>query len=273
MTDDNSILDRLDDESRRSFMKKGAVATGGLALGVTGAAAQEETPAGETPQGEGGDLTALVFADDYKAGVSFQPVGQLQNQVTQNILQGGNGGDGGLLGGLLGGGGDEESIPNVESYQGYVIQYELADTADFAMLFVSSGGGGGEGTPATPTPQEGDGQETTATPAQGEGPLQQGQSYTLGGNATLASQQLNLLQVQVSQGSDGGATGGTTETPEEGATETPGEGITETPGEGATETPGEGATETPEVGLTQTPEGGGDGGDGGILGGNETGGS
>ena len=164
MTDNNKLFE-TEDESRRSFMVKGALASGGIALGLSGAgsaAAQQ--------------MTALVFADDYLAGVPLQSMGQLQSDVTQSILQSGG-------------------VSNAGQYQGYVVQYDLGQTTDFAMLFVSG--------------------------AQ----LQQGQAYTLGSDATVASAQINLLEVAVSQG--GGV-----------QTETPAEG--ETP---QTETP---QTETPE---------------------------
>ncbi len=70
MTEKTSLLGS---ESRRSFVKKGALAGSALALGGTGAAAaqQTETPT-ETPAGEGlQEIDGLVQASAYRPGGRF----------------------------------------------------------------------------------------------------------------------------------------------------------------------------------------------------------
>ncbi|MFC6757361.1 MULTISPECIES: twin-arginine translocation signal domain-containing protein [Haloarcula] len=68
MTDDSSetLLDRIDD-SRRDFMKKGALATGALALGASGTAAAQEDDDGVFGDG----WEALVFIDNFHPNARF----------------------------------------------------------------------------------------------------------------------------------------------------------------------------------------------------------
>jgi hypothetical protein len=71
MTDDNSVFDV--GKSRRSFLKEGALATGGLALGLSagGAAAQEgETPT-ESETGQTGDSMGHLYVSAYYPNAKF----------------------------------------------------------------------------------------------------------------------------------------------------------------------------------------------------------
>ncbi|MBX0287456.1 twin-arginine translocation signal domain-containing protein [Haloarcula salinisoli] len=68
MTDDTSetLLDRIDD-SRRDFMKKGALATGALALGASGTAAAQEDDDGLLEE----DWQALIFISNFHPNGRF----------------------------------------------------------------------------------------------------------------------------------------------------------------------------------------------------------
>ncbi|WP_198668094.1 twin-arginine translocation signal domain-containing protein, partial [Saliphagus sp. LR7] len=101
------------DDSRRSFMKKGALAAGALAIGAgasaSGVAAQE-------------DGNALVFSYDYHPGQSFDVVAQLEQSTTVNVLQV-----------------DDETVSEIsqpDDYTGHVIRYNLDGSAGItAFLF------------------------------------------------------------------------------------------------------------------------------------------
>ena len=99
----------VDSEERRSFMKKGALATGGLALGLgsMGSASAQ--------QGQ-----ALVYTYDYHPGVQFRVVNQLEQTTTVRLLR-------------RPGGGTVPEISQPDDYNGYVIRYNLG------------GGDGGQG--------------------------------------------------------------------------------------------------------------------------------
>jgi hypothetical protein len=82
MTDSNF----LDSDSRRSFMKKGALASGALSLGlgsVGGAAAQQSDD-----QAEGGK--ALMFNDEFRPGAQFRVVSPVleENPDVRGVSQG-----------------------------------------------------------------------------------------------------------------------------------------------------------------------------------------
>lgn len=103
------------EESRRSVMKKGALATGAVALGLgasTGtAAAQQER--------------ILVFAYDYYPQTPFSVEASLQQSTTVDLLNGPN--DQGI---------DEISQP--DDYNGYVVRYRLSGNQGagiYALLF------------------------------------------------------------------------------------------------------------------------------------------
>jgi hypothetical protein len=123
----NGVLDRLGDESRRDFMKKGAVVAGGLALGAASAgtaAAQNQVS------------NALFFADGIVPGATFTVVGQLPTQVTTDILSGE------IKPGL-------DGIDNADDYNGYSISYLYSDVPQMAYLFVRQDVVGGTFFPPT----------------------------------------------------------------------------------------------------------------------------
>lgn len=67
------MRDDIDQESRRWFVKAGALTSGALALGLSGGAAaqQTETPTA-APPGEGDWRSAIMFADEFHAGAVFR---------------------------------------------------------------------------------------------------------------------------------------------------------------------------------------------------------
>lgn len=67
---------QLLNESRRSFMKKGALASSALALGVSGSGTVGAVQPNQT----------LVFAYDYRPGQSLDMIARLQQSVTRSIL-------------------------------------------------------------------------------------------------------------------------------------------------------------------------------------------
>lgn len=104
------------DDSRRTFMKKGALATGAAALGLsaTGSAAAQAQ-----------SRTSLVFADDFVPQGSFNIVGSLESTLTLDLLQAA-----------------QESIPSPGNYNGYIINYDFTPIPKYAIIFVASDGGG-----------------------------------------------------------------------------------------------------------------------------------
>ncbi|MFB6166039.1 MAG: hypothetical protein ABEJ31_12835 [Haloarculaceae archaeon] len=100
------------DESRRSFMKKGAVASGLVALGAAGvgtAAAQDQA-------------SALVFSYDYYPGAEFTVTASLQQSTTTKMLQ-------------TPGGQNISEISSPADYNGYAIGYSLGGSPIYSYLF------------------------------------------------------------------------------------------------------------------------------------------
>ncbi|WP_254766318.1 calcium-binding protein [Salinilacihabitans rarus] len=88
-------------ESRRSVLKKGALASGALALG-TGAGAGAAAAQGER---------VLVFSPNFYPGESLDVMAQLPKPITVRVLQ------------TV----DEETVPEIDSpddYAGHVIRYD-----------------------------------------------------------------------------------------------------------------------------------------------------
>lgn len=107
---EDEVLD-LGDSSRRSFMKKGALATGALALGTAGAntASAQQT------------RRVLVFAYQYYPNIRFRVRQPLQASTTVNILRRPDG----------------NRVPEIsqpDDYNGYVIDYRLQDNARVAGI-------------------------------------------------------------------------------------------------------------------------------------------
>jgi hypothetical protein len=112
----------LDD--RRSFMKKGALATGALALGLgsTGTAAAQ-------------GRNVLVYTYDYYPNVQFRVIQQLEQSTTVRLLK--------VRGNTV------PEISQPDDYVGYVIRYLIGDNDDGGLittfLFIRGGNGLSEG--------------------------------------------------------------------------------------------------------------------------------
>lgn len=99
----------LESDDRRSLVKKGALATGALALGLGSAGSA-------AAQGR----NVLVYTYDYHPGVEFRVSNALEQSTTVRLLE-------------RPGGGTVPEISQPDDYNGYVIRYLLG------------GGGGGSG--------------------------------------------------------------------------------------------------------------------------------
>ncbi|WP_227379981.1 twin-arginine translocation signal domain-containing protein [Haladaptatus halobius] len=107
-TDTEEPADTLDNP-RRSFMKKGALATGALALGLGSAGSA-------AAQGQ----NVLVYTYDYHPGVQFRVQNALEQSTTVRLL-------------ARPGGGNVPEISQPDDYNAYIIRYLLG------------GGDGGQG--------------------------------------------------------------------------------------------------------------------------------
>lgn len=87
----------VDDAARRSFMKKGALASGALALGLGSAGSAAAAPSD----------TVRVFAYDYRPMVPFDVIDQL-NQPTINAIVG-----------------HSSVLSDSDEFTGYVIRYQM----------------------------------------------------------------------------------------------------------------------------------------------------
>ncbi|SIR88970.1 Tat (twin-arginine translocation) pathway signal sequence [Haladaptatus litoreus] len=108
MTNQEQEITDVESTERRSFMKKGALATGALALGLGSAGSA-------SAQGQ----NVLVYTYDYHPGVQFRVTASLEQSTTVRLLE-------------RPGGGDVPEISQPDDYSAYVIRYQL-------------GGGGGRG--------------------------------------------------------------------------------------------------------------------------------
>ncbi len=116
MTDENyeTEHDRSGD-SRRSFMKKGALATGALVLGAGASSSTVSAQDGEQ---------VLVFSYDYLPNQDFEVLASLEQSTTVSALEV----DGEMV--------DEISQP--DDYDGYVIRYDMGeDTAGITTFLFS----------------------------------------------------------------------------------------------------------------------------------------
>ncbi|KZN26313.1 hypothetical protein A4G99_21115 [Haladaptatus sp. R4] len=106
---ESETKEHVESEDRRSFMKKGALATGALALGLGSAGSA-------SAQGR----NVLVYTYDYHPNVEFRVVNSLEKSTTVRLLE-------------KPGGGNVSEISQPDNYNGYIIRYLLG------------GGGGGQG--------------------------------------------------------------------------------------------------------------------------------
>jgi hypothetical protein len=106
---ESDTQEHVESEDRRSFMKKGALATGALALGL-----------GSAGTASAQNRNVLVYTYDYHPNVQFRVVNTLEKATTVRLLE-------------RPGGGTVPEISQPDNYNGYIIRYLLG------------GGGGGQG--------------------------------------------------------------------------------------------------------------------------------
>lgn len=102
------------DEYRRSFMKKGALATGAVGLAGSGLASAQQDGGGQ--QGN-----VLIPTNNYVKGGQFQVIGEVQTNLTLSLLE-------------------AAGVPSPGNYSGYVIQYTFTEMPYYALLFVNTQG-------------------------------------------------------------------------------------------------------------------------------------
>ncbi|WP_266079134.1 hypothetical protein [Haladaptatus caseinilyticus] len=109
--------ENVESEERRSFMKKGALATGALALGLGSAG---------TAAAQDGN-SVLVYTYDYHPNVPFRVTNSLEASTTISLLE-------------RPGGGDVPEISQPDEYNGWVIRYDLGgqDAAITTIMFSRS---------------------------------------------------------------------------------------------------------------------------------------
>ena len=100
----------IDSDDRRSFLKKGALATGALALGL-----------GSAGSASAQNRSVLVYTYDYHPNVDFRVVNSLEKATTVRLLE-------------RPGGGNVPEISQPDNYNAYIIRYLLG-----------GGGSGGQG--------------------------------------------------------------------------------------------------------------------------------
>ncbi|WP_128475965.1 hypothetical protein [Halorussus pelagicus] len=112
------------DDSRRSFMKKGALASSAVALGL---ASSGSTGAQENAQEPN---TGLVFVDSYKPGVGFQLVSRLQQPTVEGILGYVDPANPGQSSG---------AVVDPDDWNGYIINYQGCGPGNYEMIFLREG--------------------------------------------------------------------------------------------------------------------------------------
>ncbi len=112
MTQDNQESNVLiDDESRRSFMKKGALASSAVALGLGASGTATAQQAG----------SALLFTYDYSPRRQFQTVAQIQQSTTNSILA--------------------DLVGQADEWTGFIVRYRRGedDPGEFFLAFTRGG--------------------------------------------------------------------------------------------------------------------------------------
>ena len=117
----NSSVDEILDDSRRSFMKKGALVSGALAFGVGSGTVAGESNVVQPSQ-------TLMFAYDYIPSQTLEVSAQLQQSVTRQIL-GQEGDDGDAI------------VSDTSEWNTYIASYQLeGDTPGEHVLMFTRGG-------------------------------------------------------------------------------------------------------------------------------------
>ena len=110
MTDDDS---GLFDDSRRSFMKKGAAATTALALGASATAG--------TVSAQEADGVVLVYGDDYQPGTDFEVISELNTQTKEDLIENS--------------GAEDDVFDDPDDWEAYIISYDTGtDAPDWGFL-------------------------------------------------------------------------------------------------------------------------------------------
>lgn len=113
------------DDTRRSFMKKGVLASSAVALGLAGTGSVIGQENAQAPN------TALVFVNDYKPGVSFTPVSRLQQPTVGQILGYVNPADPDAS--------DAGAVVDPDDWNGYMIHYEDCGPGNYDVIFLREG--------------------------------------------------------------------------------------------------------------------------------------
>ncbi|WP_231183254.1 twin-arginine translocation signal domain-containing protein [Haladaptatus sp. DYF46] len=98
---ESDTQEHVESKDRRSFMKKGALATGALALGL-----------GSAGSASAQSSNVLVYTYDYHPSVEFRVVNTLEAATTVRLLE-------------RPGGGNVPEISQPDNYNGYIIRYLL----------------------------------------------------------------------------------------------------------------------------------------------------
>ncbi|WP_276301629.1 hypothetical protein [Halorussus lipolyticus] len=115
------------DDTRRSFMKKGVLASSAVALGLAGSGSVIGQENAQEPN------TALVFVNDYKPGVSFSPVSRLQQPTVEQILgyvDPANPNDADASPG---------AVVDPDDWNGYMIHYQDCGPGNYDVIFLREG--------------------------------------------------------------------------------------------------------------------------------------
>lgn len=129
--DEIPIAGLFTESSRRSFMKKGAVASGAVGLGLTGASGA----VAQDDDGDDGDdgARALMFSTQFYAGAQFEFVSEPIDWAPVETDEGGDD--------WLGDEDDDLLFDEADLFANYdtrIIQYAFA-TQNYALLFVQQG--------------------------------------------------------------------------------------------------------------------------------------
>src|SRR6056297_117321 len=147
--------ERETDDSRRTFMKKGALASSAVALGLAGSG----SVAGEfQQQQQQAPSTGLVFVNDYHPNIGFQVVNRVQQSTVNEIL---------------GQPEDDPAVDDPTDWNGYLVDLQGCGPGNYHLVMLR------------------------------EGILQQDQTYSFTTDAVFFSNELQLLEARIQQGTGG----------------------------------------------------------------------